>query len=422
MTSTVAEAPPPPVVTARPASLWSNHDFLKFWSGETFSLFGVRVDRARRKRVMMIANGARMLLIAAIPILSATHHLTLGASRGAGLSSAQIGLVFACSSVGGLAGAAVSRRLITRFRLGAVYAVSMSGVRHGAVRRRLARRPGRRLRQRRRGPADRAARRGDRFGGDDAPGAALAGQPAAGDARLGKVSENMYVKELWRYPVKSMRGETLHRLVIDAHGAVGDRYFALKDSEGRLGSGKTTKRFRQIDGLLGFTAATEDGDVVIRFPDGRIMRADDPAIAPTLTAACGVDLKVESEDQDRIMYRDSAPLHLLTEASIAWLRARLPDVAIDARRFRPNIVIAGAATGLAEQEWLGRDIAIGDAVIVRAARSTVRCVMTTQPQAELGAAPEVLRKLAADNAASLGIYAEVLKPGTVRVGDALRLV
>jgi hypothetical protein len=76
-----------------------------------------------------------MLLIAAIPILSATHHLTLGASRGAGLSSAQIGLVFASSSAGGLVGAAVSRRLITRFRLGAVYAVSMSGVPHGAVRR-----------------------------------------------------------------------------------------------------------------------------------------------------------------------------------------------------------------------------------------------------------------------------------------------
>jgi hypothetical protein len=228
------------------------------------------------------------------------------------------------------------------------------------------------------------------------------------------------ITALWRYPVKSMRGEAVQSLAIDARGAIGDRYFALKDSEGKLGSGKTSKRFRQIEGLLGFTAATENGIVIVRFPDGRAMRADDPMLGAVLTAACGMEIGVESEDQDQLMHRDSAPLHLLTEASIAWLRTRLPTVAIDARRFRPNIVIAGAATGLAEQEWLGRDIAIGDALIVRAARPTVRCVMTTQPQAELGAAPEILRRLAADNAASLGIYAEIRQPGTVQVGDALR--
>jgi uncharacterized protein len=219
-----------------------------------------------------------------------------------------------------------------------------------------------------------------------------------------------------------MRGEALQSLAISEHGAIGDRYFALKDSDGRLGSGKTTKRFRQIEGLLGFAAATEDGAVIVRFPDGRVMRADDPTLGATLTEACGMDIEVESEGQDRIMHRDNAPLHLLTDASITWLRARLPDVAIDARRFRPNIVIANDAVGLVEQEWLGRAIAIGDALIVKATQQTVRCVMTTQPQAELGAAPSVLRKLAEDNAASLGIYAEVLRLGTVKIGDELRFV
>jgi hypothetical protein len=219
-----------------------------------------------------------------------------------------------------------------------------------------------------------------------------------------------------------MRGEALQSLAVDERGAIGDRHFALKDSNGRLGSGKTTKRFRQIDGLLGFSAATETGAVVIRFPEGRTMRADDPALGPALTAACGMEIKVECEDQDRIRHRDSAPLHLLTEASIAWLRVRLPCVAIDARRFRPNLVIATDATGLVEQGWLGHEIAIGDALVVKAARSTVRCVMTTLPQAELDAAPTVLRTLAAQNAASLGIYAEVLQPDTIRLGDELRFV
>jgi uncharacterized protein len=193
-------------------------------------------------------------------------------------------------------------------------------------------------------------------------------------------------------------------------------------ARGRLGSGKATKRFRRIDGLLGFSAVTANGVVVIRFPDGRRMRADDPAVGAILSAACAIDVKVESEEPDRIMHRDSAPLHLLTEASIAWLRAHLPEVAIDARRFRPNLVVASEATGLVEQEWLGREIAIGDQLVVKAARPTVRCVMTTLPQAELGAAPAVLRTLTEDNAASLGIYAEVLRPGTVHIGDALRFV
>jgi uncharacterized protein YcbX len=228
------------------------------------------------------------------------------------------------------------------------------------------------------------------------------------------------ISGLWRYPVKSMRGEALQGLAVDERGAVGDRYFALKDSDGRLGSGKTSKRFRQIEGLLGFSAATEDGGVIVHFPDGRIMRADDPTLGSVLTAACGMDIKVESEDQDRVMHRDSAPLHLLTDASMAWLGARLPDVAIDARRFRPNIVIASEASGLVEQEWLGRTISIGAEVVVEAVRQTVRCVMTTQPQSELSTAPAVLRKLAEENAASLGIYAEVLRSGTVRIDDALR--
>ena len=229
-----------------------------------------------------------------------------------------------------------------------------------------------------------------------------------------------HIAALWRYPVKSMGGEALQSLAVDERGVLGDRYFALKDSDGRLGSGKASKRFRQINGLLGFSAATENGVVVIRFPDGRSMRADDPALASTLTAACGVDVKIESEDQDHVTHRDSAPLHFLIEASIAWLRARLPDVAIDARRFRPNIVIATDAKGIVEREWLGREITIGDTLVVSAARPTVRCVMTTLPQAELAAAPPVLRTLTEQNAASFGIYAEVLRPGAVRIGDELR--
>jgi uncharacterized protein YcbX len=226
------------------------------------------------------------------------------------------------------------------------------------------------------------------------------------------------VAALWRYPVKSMRGEMLPTLAIDARGVVGDRALALRDGEGKLGSGKTNKRFRRIQGLLDFVAATRDGAIVIRFPDGREIAADDPAIDRALSDACGVEVTLAREAE--VAHRDAAPVHLLSEASLAWLRSRLPGVAIDARRFRPNIVIAADGAGSIEQGWIDRMIAVGDDLVIKIARPTVRCVMTTLPQAELGAAPAILRTLTSDSAASLGIYAEVLRAGTVRVGEALR--
>jgi uncharacterized protein YcbX len=169
---------------------------------------------------------------------------------------------------------------------------------------------------------------------------------------------------------------------------------------------------------LDFVAATRDGAIVIRFPDGREIAADDPAIDRALSDACGVEVTLAREAE--VAHRDAAPVHLLSEASLAWLRSRLPGVAIDARRFRPNLVIASDGAGAIEQGWIDRTIAIADEVVVRIARPTVRCVMTTLPQAELGAAPAILRTLTRDSATSLGVYAEVLRGGTLRVGDGLR--
>jgi hypothetical protein len=229
------------------------------------------------------------------------------------------------------------------------------------------------------------------------------------------------VTALWRYPVKSMRGESVPDLAVDGRGVVGDRFFALRDAAGKLGSGKTNKRFRQIEGLLDFVATTGEGGVVIRFPDGRAMAVEDPAIDRALSEACGLEIVLERETG--APHRDSAPLHLLSEASLASLAARLPDAAIDQRRFRPNLVVAlDKASGPVEQSWIGRSLAIGGALVVKIRKPTQRCVMVTQPQAELGAAPAILRMLASDSATALGVYAEVLRPGVVRRGDELRFV
>ena len=145
------------------------------------------------------------------------------------------------------------------------------------------------------------------------------------------------VLRLWRYPVKSMLGERLDALDVDARGVVGDRLFALRDAAGKFGSGKSTRRFRRIDGLFGFRSLY-DGDVpVIVFPDGRPRRGDDPDVHAALSAAVGQPVTLAREAA--ISHLDAGPVHLLTTASLAWLAAVLPDAALDERRFRPNLLI-----------------------------------------------------------------------------------
>ena len=91
------------------------------------------------------------------------------------------------------------------------------------------------------------------------------------------------VSKLWRYPVKSMLGEECRHIELDVSGLSGDRLFAIRDVNGKFGSGKTTRRFRQLDGLFTFHASLCAQWPDITIPDGRRMRGDDPQIQDALT-------------------------------------------------------------------------------------------------------------------------------------------
>src|SRR5579872_802023 len=96
------------------------------------------------------------------------------------------------------------------------------------------------------------------------------------------------VADLWQYPVKSLLGEQRERVWLDQRGVIGDRLYAVRDEAGKFGSGKTTRRFRRIEGLFRFRAVY-DGDVpLLTFPDGTTWRGDDPAIH----AALSTDLRM----------------------------------------------------------------------------------------------------------------------------------
>ena len=230
----------------------------------------------------------------------------------------------------------------------------------------------------------------------------------------------MIVKQLWRYPVKSMLGEACASLRVDARGVEGDRLYAVRDAEGKLGSGKTSGRLRRIDGLFGFRASSVNGVPSLVFPDGRTMSASDAGIHAALSVALGQPVTLARESE--VPHFDSGAIHILTTASLAWLKQALPEARADERRFRPNLLLDGAGSGPVEQQWPGRILEVGDRLKLRITDATERCRMVTLGQSELPEDQRVLREIAQRLDAQFGVYAEVLAPGEVRVGDPVRLV
>ena len=115
-------------------------------------------------------------------------------------------------------------------------------------------------------------------------------------------------------------------------------------------------------------------------PDGRELEVGDAGLDAFLSERYADELRVLQEDG--VPHHDAAPLHLLTTSSVRWLRSILSASRIDARRFRPNVLLESPGAELAEDAWVGRRFALGGAVI-RVDERTERCVMTTNAQSEL---------------------------------------
>jgi len=213
----------------------------------------------------------------------------------------------------------------------------------------------------------------------------------------------MRVVGLWRYPVKGLLGESLDRLPLDDRGVVGDRWWAIVGADGKLGSGKTTRRFRRMPNLFTMSARTVDDDVLVRVQrfEGSVR---DPETARCVSDVVGEPVTLEPESAVR--HHDEGGLHLVTTASL-----RLLD-GIDARRLRPNIVLDVDGTGFVEESWIGSELALGD-VTVRITSRMPRCVMPTLAQSDLSFDPSILSKIEDRNDGCLGVVAEVVRPGVL---------
>ncbi len=210
----------------------------------------------------------------------------------------------------------------------------------------------------------------------------------------------MIVQELWRYPVKSLRGEPLQRAAVGADGIAGDRVVHVQGPHGLITS-RTKPRLLGLDGTLGSGGAP--------LIDG--LPWDDERSRAAVREAAGPNAElVAYEGPERF---DIMPLLVATDGAIAAFGR-------DGRRLRPNIVIGGV-DGLAERHWPGRRLQIGEAVITLDSLRG-RCVMTTFDPDTLEQDVDVLRDINARFGGELALNAFAECAGTIAVGDPVALV
>jgi uncharacterized protein YcbX len=261
------------------------------------------------------------------------------------------------------------------------------------------------------------------------------------------------IRALWRYPVKSMMGEEVNSAYLTPRGLFGDRAYALIDtSSGKVASAKNPSKWpNMFQFRAAFTQApTPDREIpsaVITFPNGATVLSSDPEIDEILSKELGRPVALKSsvpqspeleeywpdieglalketvtvEAMPEGTFFDLAVLHILTTSTIDSLRAIYPDGRFEVRRFRPNLVVE-APEGLefAENEWIGKEVRVGGAKL-KITGPCPRCVMTTLPQYDLPKDPGILRTAAKHNNAHVGVYANILQPGSITIGDTIEL-
>jgi len=279
-----------------------------------------------------------------------------------------------------------------------------------------------------------------------------------------------HIKEIWRYPVKGMAGESLASGELGERGIGGDRTWALRDvTRKEIQSCKFRPQL-----LLCQARDRSNGagrHVEVTFPDGAVVESTDASIHDRLSRLIGRASTLEAlrPESDLDFYRRHklddhtwfdelkatfereegeplpdfsqappafaeyvstpgmfflvTPLHVVTTATLRHLKRLNPDADWDRRRFRPNLLIepSSDASGLVEQDWIGKHLKLGDATI-DCAGATPRCGAITRAQPEFAFDKTVLRTVVKEADQNVGIYGLVSGSSTIHVGDPVCLV
>jgi uncharacterized protein YcbX len=266
-----------------------------------------------------------------------------------------------------------------------------------------------------------------------------------------------------------MLGERLSSAKVKEYGFFGDRAFALVDnSDGKVATAKNPRKWPNLFAFRATYMEPPSGGsktplVLITLPDNSTVISDQNDVDQTLTKALHREVTLASTENGHVTavhssmpdawtakseeywpdiqglehrdvvtdfalptgtFFDCATIHLLTTATLRRLQEFYPQGRFEVERFRPNIVVESSRSEsvFPENEWIGHTVAIGDEVRLNITAPCGRCVMTTLPQGDLPRDHGILRTVVQKNQAKVGVYAVVLRGGTIRCEDAIRLI
>lgn len=256
------------------------------------------------------------------------------------------------------------------------------------------------------------------------------------------------IESVWRYPVKSMRGEDLARAFVGFAGVYGDRLYAFRSSAAAAGFPYLTAReqqqmlqcrvrFRHPEraiappnlaaaeamgpGVTPLYGDAADMIVDVITPGGELFAVDDPRVIDRLREGQRDGLRLSLIRSDRAL-TDCRPISIISRQTARQLSDEV-GIALDPRRFRANIYVdLETAPGFGENDWVGRRLRIGDKVEVAVLERDHRCKMITLDPETGEANPDIMRCVAQQHEGMAGVYAAVLVEGTIRPGDRIALV
>ena len=275
---------------------------------------------------------------------------------------------------------------------------------------------------------------------------------------------NASILNIYRYPVKSMMGETLSEVDIGEAGIPGDRGWAVRDEKrGGIRGGK------KIPQLMTLTAQSGPTAPLITAPDGDSASASTEGINEWLSEKLNHPVTLwpllpadqldhyrrgapDTEDFEQELravfgrlpeeplpdltgfeellefesppgtYFDAFPISIMSQQSLATMNQLEGESRFDVRRFRPNLLVDIPDTNhpFPEQAWVGKTVSLGS-VQLKIDMTCPRCSMTTHGFDDLPRDTEIMRKLVNHSDGNLGIYASVQRRGQISVNDHIEI-
>lgn len=251
-----------------------------------------------------------------------------------------------------------------------------------------------------------------------------------------------HIESLWRYPIKSMGGESPATLCAGPGGIEGDRLLAFESAGAALGKPLLTGAERNAmlrcrARYAGFIPATEDEQtaffqqprlgalVEVRTPDGTTRQADNPELIVALQAGLAASMDMFLRQSDRPL-TDCRPIGLMSTGTLRQLTEEM-GFEVRADRFRANLMLEllpGLQGGarFAEDAFVGKQLRFGEHTTLLIKERDPRCrIITIDPETGV-ANPALMRQLARQHEGRAGIYAATVVPGPISVGDPIMLL